>query len=542
MRFDMVLKPRSLTSLESFVQEVSTPTSPTYGQFVTVKEFGQRFGALPSSVRSVTSFLQGFGPIHTHLSANGLLLEVQGPPGVISRAIDSTITSVNQPLRGRRYVAVSPTIPSEVAPFVLTYTNLDIKGGKQTAFPAQGVNSSPAPAPLSQASGNYFKNPGCANATDYEGLTPSDVAGLYGMSSLPLPTNPSSPQTIALAEYTDPMLPGHTSSPTTRAIAGFTHCFGLHPSVKYSAILGGASNANPHNEGEVAIDVEAAAALAPTSTIAVSYADDSYSNEFAMVTANKASVISISWGSCAAQWSSANLATEQLVDLEAAAQGQTIVASSGDSGSSGCFIGNKGSTSASVVYPAAMPNILGVGGVTYSLTQPSTPSVWNNADGASGGGLSSVFSAPFYQREVASRNSEIASNCPTGRTGCRAVPDIAMVSDGMLMNFPGQGWSYAAGTSLAAPVFAAGLSDVETIVHHRFGLINPLLYSLASIDPSIFRQPVSGTNDYKNLLPGRYPVTPGYNLATGLGTVNFDGLYQWVVSQDLFEAHHAATA
>lgn len=541
MRFDIVLKPRSLASLESFVQAVSTPTSSSYGKFLTVKAFGQRFGALPSSVQSVTNFLQGFGPIRTHLNANGLLLQVQGPPGVISRAIDSTITSVNQPLRGRRYVAISPTIPSEIAPFVLTYTDLDIATGKQSAFARQRLGASPSPKPLGQASGTYFKNPGCPQATDYEGLTPSQVAGLYGISSLPLPTNPSSPETIAIAEYTDPTLPGHASSPTTQAIASFTKCFGLHPSIRYSAVDGGASNAKANNESEVVIDVDGAAALAPTSKIDVSYSYDSYSNEFAMVAANKASVISISWGSCAAQWSSINFATEQLINLEAAAQGQTIVAASGDSGSSGCYIDKKGSTAANVDYPAGMPNVLGVGGVTYSLTQPSTPSVWNNAEGASGGGLSTVFSAPFYQREVASRSAEIASNCPTGRTGCRAVPDVAMVSDGMLMNFPGQGWSYGAGTSLAAPVFAAGLSDVETIVHHRFGLINPLLYSLSSIDPSVFHQPVSGTNELGHFLPGRYPVTPGYNLATGLGTVNFDGLYQWVLSQHLFGPHHSTT-
>ncbi|MGC8481293.1 MAG: S53 family peptidase [Acidimicrobiales bacterium] len=542
MHFDIVLKPRSLASLEAFVQEVSTPTSRSYGKFLTVKEFGQRFGALPSSVRSVTTFLQGFGPIRTHLNANGILLRVQGPPGVISRAIDSTITSVTQPLRGTQYVAISPTIPPQIAPFVLNYTDLNIASGTQSAFARQRLGAPLAPEPLGQASGTYFQNPGCPQATDYEGLTPSQVADLYGISSLPLPANPSSPQTIALAEYTDPTLPGHASSPTTQAIASFSKCFGLHPSIQYSPVDGGASNAKASNEGEVVIDVDGATALAPTSKIDVSYSYDSYSNEFAMVAANTASVISISWGSCAAQWSPNNFATEQLINLEAAAQGQTIVAASGDSGSSGCYIDKKGSTAANVDYPAGMPNVLGVGGVTYSLTQPSTPSVWNNADGVSGGGLSTIFSAPFYQRDVVSRSPEIASNCPAGRAGCRAVPDVAMLSDGMLMNFPGQGWSYGAGTSLAAPLFAAGLSDVETIVHHRFGLINPLLYSLASIDPSIFHQPATGTNEFEHFLPGRYPVTPGYNLATGLGTVNFDGLYQWVVSQDLFGPHHSATA
>ena len=84
----------------------------------------------------------------------------------------------------------------------------------------------------------------------------------------------------------------------------------------------------------------------------------------------------------------------------AAAQGQTIFAASGDSGSdSGSQDCNfEGQTGLDVDDPASQPTVTGVGGTSLSLLgSGSTETVWNDRYGSGGGGVSSNFTQPSCQ-------------------------------------------------------------------------------------------------------------------------------------------------
>jgi len=88
------------------------------------------------------------------------------------------------------------------------------------------------------------------------------------------------------------------------------------------------------------------------------------------------------------------------------------------------------------------------------------------------------------------------------------------------------GWYALCGTSEATPLFAGIVALADQVAGHPLGLINPALYQLAAEHaPGIVRV-TSGNNTVSFRQNGRirtvpgFSARPGYDLATGLGTVN----------------------
>jgi subtilase family serine protease len=147
---------------------------------------------------------------------------------------------------------------------------------------------------------------------------------------------------------------------------------------------------------------------------------------------------------------------------------------------------------------------------------------------ASGGGKSEFFARPSYQDGVAA---------VTGAR--RGVPDIAMSAacDGSVNVYssyqPGQaGWSLSCGTSEATPEFAAIVALADQVAGHPLGLINPALYRLEAEHAPGIVDVTSGNNtvsfdqgaDPRLVTVKGYPARRGYDLVTGVGTVNAQDL------------------
>jgi subtilase family serine protease len=141
---------------------------------------------------------------------------------------------------------------------------------------------------------------------------------------------------------------------------------------------------------------------------------------------------------------------------------------------------------------------------------------------AGGGGKSVVFSRPGYQNGVA---SVVGSQ--------RGVPDISMsgACDGAVniyQSFAGSpaGWYPTCGTSEATPLFAGIVSLADQVAGHPLGLINPSLYRLSAahapgiVDITKGNNTVGFTQDGKLDTITGFNATPGYDLASGVGTVN----------------------
>ena len=98
-------------------------------------------------------------------------------------------------------------------------------------------------------------------------------------------------------------------------------------------------NASGAGTGEAALDIEQAIGLAPQAAIEVYQApntiQDLIDDYTAIVNDSSVNVISTSWGSCEVAGSTL-YQTENTLFMQAAAEGKSVFAASGDSGSEDC--------------------------------------------------------------------------------------------------------------------------------------------------------------------------------------------------------------
>jgi subtilase family serine protease len=220
----------------------------------------------------------------------------------------------------------------------------------------------------------------------------------------------------------------------------------------------------------------------------------------------------------------------------------TVLAASGDSGAADLGLDQTTYFSFPVTsWPDSDPLVTGVGGTQLHFTArgaPAAPTVWNDtynrkanefaAGGpgpnplASGGGTSIFFTRPAYQNDV----RDVVG-------GSRGVPDISMSaacagSVNTYASYGGgpAGWSPTCGTSEATPLFAGIVALADQVAGHSLGLINPALYQLAARHARGIVEVTSGGNTVSFSQDGHeqtvtgYSARPGYDLATGVGTVN----------------------
>ncbi len=286
---------------------------------------------------------------------------------------------------------------------------------------------------------------------------------------------------------------------------------------------------------EATLDVEAMLGLAPSADVSLYHSPNSdagwYDNLAAIVGANSAHFVSVSWGLCelAAIGAPYPAGDGYFLDAEfdllaqAALQGQTVFASSGDTGSAGCYDADDPNpyTAPAVSDPASQPFVTAVGGTSLqSTTAPPVESVWNDSYGASGGGISNYWFRPDFQQHVTAGYDGTGQTCGNVGGYCRTVPDVAASADpddNGFVTYLGGHWSTVGGTSVAAPIWAALGADMNSScpATNGFGMLNYSLYALASSD---FNDVATGNNDFDGLNGGAYPATAGYDLATGLGT------------------------
>jgi subtilase family serine protease len=223
--------------------------------------------------------------------------------------------------------------------------------------------------------------------------------------------------------------------------------------------------------------------------------------------------------------------------VNAAQQGVTVLAASGDTGSSGDYCdpatGCADPTSViccdstrSVNWPASDPLVTAVGGTQLDLDgagdRTAPDSVWNNPSssigvtgpaytlGATGGGLSTIFARPQFQDAVA------------GIVGdSRGTPDIAMSASYIdfydTADQAAAGWGIANGTSEASPLFAGIVALADQVAGHSLGDLNPALYAMGA----------------SRGLSGITPISAGSNTFTYCLTADIESDFSCAASSDL---------
>ncbi len=377
-------------------------------------------------------------------------------------------------------------IPAELAGKVVAVLGLDNRPQAKAHFQ---IYAGAPPEP-----GSAILPHGAQAAASY---TPVQVAALYGF-----PTTGATGQTIGIIELGG----GYKTADITAYFKGL----GIKaPAVTAVSVDGGKNKSDgPQGaDGEVMLDIEVAAAVAPGAKIVVYFApntDQGFIDAIGTAvhdTKNKPNVISISWGGPENSWTQQSLSALDAACQSAAALGVTITAASGDNGS-------KDGTAADVVdFPASSPHVLACGGTRLvgSGSTITSEVVWNEnpTSSATGGGVSTVFPLPTWQA---------SANVPkSGTYAGRGVPDVSGDADpatGYTVRVDGQTFVIG-GTSAVAPLWAGLIAVANAANKRAAGFINPTVY--AAKGKAAFRDITQGNN-------GTYSAGPGWDACTGLGS------------------------
>jgi len=546
LHIQVMLRPRHPGALARLAIAVSTPGNPEYRHYLGKGMFAAQYGASPQVVAETMAWLRSEG-LRPGPLTDGLYIPVTATTGQLERALSTQLLLYRLP-SGRVAVAnqQAPLVPSGLAPYIQSIVGLSTVGSLHpslslmTQSSDSGAVDTPASTPPrpSETAGSLVPQ-ACSAASSglpTDVYTYNQIASAYGYSSLYAKGAEGSGVDVGIFA---------TAAFNTADIAQFQSCYGTDATVNVVNVDGGPSSTtlSSADSAEATLDIETVIALSPMAQVTVyegpgDSLGDSLDVFSSMVSQDSVSVITISFGVCepVASTEPGYMSSFNVLAEQAAAQGQTVLASSGDTGSEGCY-GESGLTTTAqdalaVEFPASDPYVTGVGGVTLlQASSPPSQTVWNDgcsggSCSASGGGISQRWPMPSWQHGPGVING-YSSGSPCSNSGgyCREVPDVSMVaSGGVMIYYSGgyqgiDGWVPIGGTSLAAPSWAALVALADQGCNSPAGFMNPVLYSPpAYVQGSLFYGVTSGNNDATGTNQGSYPAGSGYNLATGLGT------------------------
>ena len=249
------------------------------------------------------------------------------------------------------------------------------------------------------------------------------------------------------------------------------------PKVTAIGVDGGknAPTGDPNSaDGEVALDIEVAGAVAPGAQLAVYFAPNTDRGFLDAITTalhdtkRKPSVISISWGGAEANWTAQSLAQFDAAFASAAALGVTILCAAGDDGSNDSMTDGK----AHADFPSSSPHVTACGGTRLDVTNGTIHDeiVWNNpGHGSTGGGISDTFPVPSWQK------GKVPKSANPGHRAGRAIPDLAADADpatGYKVIVDGSSGVFG-GTSAVAPLIAGLIARINQAEGQPAGLPQP---------------------------------------------------------------------
>ena len=528
MILSLRLSNESEAELDRRLSEQQDPTSPNFHRWLTPEEFGERFGPAPEDVVAISEWLTSHGLTVEEVGKARSWINFSGPVSHVERAFRTHIHNYSVGGRQRHANSDDPAIPRAIADVVSGVVSMN-------NFPRKAMNTGIRPLAKEEL------QPAYTSSTGKHSLTPGDFASIYNVSPLYDAGIDGSGQSIAIVGRT------HTSSTNWTTFRTLMELPDNPPQVIVNGTdpgdLGG------DEDGEADLDVEWSGAVARNATIKFVVSNSTRSSDGIdlsaqyIVNKNLAPIMSISFGQCESVMGASNSFYNNLWK-QAASQGITVFAAAGDSGAAGCNYGSDSSGSGlGVSGIASTPYNVAVGGTQFN---EGYGSYWNSSNGT---GKSSVFG---YIPEIAwnesgsmSGGSELWAGSggvssiyakPSWQTGPgvpadgrRDIPDVSLTAaahDGYRMFTKGS-WQVISGTSAAAPSFAGLMALVVQKTGQRQGNANPRLYQLANAQytfggAKVFNDITSGNNS----VPGVTGFTsgPGFDLATGLGSVNAEAL------------------
>ena len=543
---------RDAAGAESLAAAVSNPNSGSYGRYLSASAFNKRFAPTDSQVSQVSQYLRGQGLDVSGVAQGNRWVEASGTVAQLNRAFGTTLNTYTYRGHTLRAPAKQASLPANIAGLVGSISGLSQTGALRTpqhtqvAGTAAPKTASPAAdKPTPSTCSSYWAQhsqtlPEAYGRTSYPtyicGYGAKQLQSAYGLKGSLATGHNGRGVTVAITDaYGSPTMEADTnqwsSDNGVPQFAAGQYAEKLFTPFNLQDECGGEDGWN----GEEAIDVEAAHGLAPGAKIqyvGAQNCDTGLDTALNWIIQNhKADIISDSWGMAGEDLPADELKTEHSIFVQAATEGIGMYFSSGDYGDN---LEAGVTTSVQPDYPASDPFVTAVGGTSLAVGQNNnyefetgwgskidtvdytqTPAAYSeDLPGTfwagAGGGTSTLFNEPFYQRGVVPNSlARSYDNTPN-----RVVPDVAALADpytGMAVGrtidgtYTVETWG---GTSLACPLLAGIQADASTGRYFPIGFANPLLYAL------------HWTNAYRDTKPTRSPV--GISSPSGSYLVTFD--------------------
>jgi kumamolisin len=451
---------------------------------MTREAFADAFGADPADAAAVERFAGEFGLDVVSRDLPRRTIRLSGTVAQFNAAFAVSLRRFDHPSGAYRGRVGSISLPDDLADVVEAVLGLDDRPQASPHFRVRTPNPSGAPqtAPTS--------------------FTPREIAALYGF-----PAGDGAGECIAIIELGG----GYTPAD----LATYFAAMGISaPTVVAVSVDEGANSptgtANGP-DGEVMLDIEVAGSVAPGARLAVYFAPNTDAGFIDAVTtaahdtANRPSVISISWGGPESTWTAQARTAMDAAFQAAAAMGVTVTVASGDNGASDGVAGGADH----VDFPASSPHALACGGTSLRASGGviTSESVWNDGagGGAGGGGISADFPRPAWQAGL----SAVTMTGHAKPLTRRGVPDVSGDADpetGYQVRVDGADTVFG-GTSAVAPLWAGLIALINAQRGSPVGYLNPLLYA----HPQALNDITQGNN-------GGFDAAKGWDACTGLGS------------------------
>jgi subtilase family serine protease len=557
--------------LEALIAAQQNPSSPEYHQWLSPDQFAARFGMAQSDLDKVQAWLQQQGFSIDGVARSRNQIRFSGTVGQIEQAFQTQMHFYT--VDGAKHFAPSTALnlPSAIAPSIAAVRNLDDFRPHPMHMASQKGRANPAFT--SGVSGSVF-------------FAPGDIKLTYDMNPLISAASNGTGQSITVVGQ---------SSIATSDIENFESAAGLTVKDPNQVLVptSGTPETFSGDQGESDLDLEWSGGIATGAEIFFVYTGSNTnfgifdSIQYA-VDEKIGDIISVSYGACEAGLSPTTASALEAVMQQAATQGQTVVAASGDAGSTACYVSPTTTTpplatqeELSVSYPASSQYVTGVGGTEITAANDVSGNAYWSAKGsgdtltsalqyipevawnddlssaqsgsglsASGGGASTLYtSKPSWQTGVPGIPND----------GKRDVPDVAFYASPDLPGYlfctsdqsdwnsstpPVQQAScnsgfrdsatsdltIAGGTSFSTPIFAGMVAILNQVKGYTGGqgLINPTLYTLAANSTTYaaaFHDVTTGNNECPSSLGSTYCSTAGEgSFSAGTGYDQVTGL------------------
>jgi hypothetical protein len=333
----LVLKrsPAQEVALKQLMADLHNPDSAHYHKWLKPADFSKQFGVGDADMRTIAAWLQGKGFTVDKLSQGRTAISFSGNAAQVRSAFH---TEIHRYLKdGVTFHANSsdPKIPAALSSVVAGLASLnDIKPASYTQVLGQASFS-----PRTHQVTPQWSYPSGSGV--YLVVAPGDFAVQYDLNPVYKAGYTGSGETIGIIS---------ASGVDNTVVGNYRKLFGLSSNLPSEIVVGNDPGSDGDSAGvEADLDVEVSGSVAPDAKVYLYVGEDTdgvslsglYGAALRAVDDNDADVLSLSYGVCEMELGLATNLYMNNLWAQAAAQGQSVFVSSGDSGSGGCDNGQE---------------------------------------------------------------------------------------------------------------------------------------------------------------------------------------------------------